>query len=37
VPSCEKLLNENLCFATEECSGIVNPIQFGRRRKQQQE
>jgi DNA primase large subunit len=35
VPSCEKLLNENLCFATEECSGIVNPVQFGRRRKLQ--
>ncbi|HEX5891546.1 MAG TPA: hypothetical protein VFY41_01670 [Nitrososphaeraceae archaeon] len=28
VPSCEKLRNENLCFATEECSGITNPIQF---------
>ncbi len=32
VPSCEKLLNENLCFATEQCAGIVNPLQFGRRR-----
>lgn len=30
VPSCEKLLNENLCFATEQCAGIVNPLQFGR-------
>jgi DNA primase large subunit len=29
VPSCQKLLNENLCFATEECNGITNPIQFG--------
>ena len=28
VPSCEKLRNENLCFATEECNGITNPIQF---------
>jgi DNA primase large subunit len=37
VPSCEKLLNENLCFATEECSGIVNPIQFGRRRRKLQQ
>ena len=37
VPSCEKLLNENLCFATEECSGIVNPIQFGRRRRELQQ
>lgn len=32
VPSCEKLLNENLCFATDQCAGIVNPIQFGRKR-----
>jgi DNA primase large subunit len=29
VPSCEKLRNESLCFATQDCSGIVNPIQFG--------
>jgi DNA primase large subunit len=28
VPSCEKLRNENLCFATEECNGITNPVQF---------
>jgi len=33
VPSCNKLLNENLCFATAECDGIINPIQFGRKRK----
>lgn len=32
VPSCIKLLNQNLCFATEECNGIINPIQFGRRK-----
>lgn len=31
VPSCEKLLNENLCFATEQCAGIVSPLQFGRK------
>jgi DNA primase large subunit len=31
VPSCEKLRNENLCFATKECDGIINPIQFGRK------
>jgi DNA primase large subunit len=31
VPSCQKLLTENLCFATEECNGIRNPVQFGRR------
>jgi DNA primase large subunit len=30
VPSCEKLTNEDLCFATRECDGIVNPVQFGR-------
>jgi DNA primase large subunit len=30
VPSCEKVINENLCFATKECAGIVNPFQFGR-------
>jgi DNA primase large subunit len=33
VPSCEKLRNENLCFATQDCAGIINPIQFGRKRK----
>ncbi len=33
VPSCNKLRNENLCFATADCNGIVNPVQFGRRRK----
>jgi DNA primase large subunit len=32
VPSCEKLRAENLCFATTECDGIINPLQFGRRR-----
>ncbi|AFU58550.1 DNA primase, large subunit [Candidatus Nitrososphaera gargensis Ga9.2] len=31
VPSCDKLRNENLCFATAECDGIINPIQFGRK------
>jgi DNA primase large subunit len=33
VPSCDKLRTENLCFATKDCDGIINPIQFGRRRK----
>ncbi len=33
VPSCEKLRNESLCFATEECNGIINPLQFGRKSK----
>ena len=32
-PSCEKLRSENLCFAIPECDGIINPIQFGTRRK----
>jgi len=31
VPSCQKLLTQSLCFATEKCNGIRNPIQFGRR------
>jgi DNA primase large subunit len=29
VPSCQKLQNENLCFAIDKCNGIKNPIQFG--------
>jgi len=33
VPSCDKLRTENLCFATKDCDGIINPTQFGRRRK----
>lgn len=32
VPSCEKLLNENLCFANDQCAGIMNPLQFGIKR-----
>ncbi len=32
VPSCEKLRNENLCFAIKECDGIINPLQFGRKK-----
>lgn len=32
VPSCDKLRTENLCFATDECAGIINPVQFGRRK-----
>jgi DNA primase large subunit len=35
VPSCDKLRTENLCFATAECDGIINPVQFGRRRRRQ--
>ena len=33
VPSCQKLRNENLCFAIAECDGLINPIQFGRKKK----
>ena len=31
VPACSKLVNENLCYATLDCRGITNPIQFGRK------
>jgi DNA primase large subunit len=34
VPSCQKLKNESLCFATSDCDGISNPIQFGRPKRQ---
>ena len=30
VPSCAKLRNEGLCFATSQCEGLINPVQFGR-------
>ncbi len=30
-PSCEKATSEKLCYRTEECNGIINPVQFGRR------
>jgi DNA primase large subunit len=33
VPSCDKLRNENLCFAIAECHGLINPVQFGRKEK----
>jgi DNA primase large subunit len=33
VPSCDKLRNENLCFATAECDTLINPIQFGMKKK----
>ncbi len=31
-PSCNKLRSENLCFAIPACDGIINPIQFGKKR-----
>lgn len=30
VPSCAKLRNEGLCYATSQCEGLTNPVQFGR-------
>jgi DNA primase large subunit len=34
-PSCDKLRSESLCFAIPDCNGIINPIQFGKKRKNQ--
>lgn len=31
-PSCEKVASDNNCYKTKECNGIINPMQFGRRR-----
>ncbi|MDO7727066.1 MAG: DNA primase, partial [Nitrosopumilus sp.] len=33
-PSCEKLKTQDLCFITKECDNIINPSQFGKKRKQ---
>ncbi|MDF2738129.1 MAG: priB [Nitrososphaeraceae archaeon] len=35
VPTCSKLANENLCYATNDCKGITNPVQFGRFKNEQ--
>lgn len=32
-PSCEKITSQNLCYAIPECDDIINPLQFGRKRK----
>jgi len=32
-PSCQKLQAQSLCFATSECDNIINPMQFGRKKK----
>jgi len=32
-PSCEKLKTQSLCFATSECDNIINPLQFGKKKK----
>ncbi len=31
-PSCEKLKSQSLCFAAPACDGIINPLQFGKKR-----
>lgn len=31
-PSCEKVRSKDLCFPVSQCDGIVNPLQFGRKR-----
>ena len=32
-PSCEKLKTQSLCFAVPECDNIINPLQFGKKKK----
>lgn len=32
-PSCEKLDSQKLCFRSKECGTIINPLQFGKKRK----
>lgn len=29
-PSCSKVQSQGLCFKSDECNGITNPLQFGR-------
>ena len=31
-PSCEKVKSKDLCFATSDCDGIINPIQFKKKK-----
>lgn len=31
-PSCEKLKTQNLCYEIPACDGIINPLQFGRKK-----
>ena len=31
-PSCERLKSKDLCFATSDCNGIINPLQFKKKR-----
>ena len=30
-PSCKKVASDKNCYRTDECNGIINPIQFGRK------
>jgi DNA primase large subunit len=32
-PSCKKLQTQSLCFATPDCDNIINPMQFGRKKR----
>ncbi|MEM0029330.1 MAG: hypothetical protein QW572_00540 [Candidatus Nitrosocaldus sp.] len=32
-PSCSKVASQGLCFKSDECDGISNPLQFGRQKK----
>lgn len=32
-PSCETLKTQSLCFETPACNGIINPLQFGKKRR----
>ena len=31
-PSCEKIKSKDLCFATSDCDGIMNPLQFKKKK-----
>lgn len=32
-PSCDKIKSQDLCFAIPDCDGIINPLQFGKKKK----
>ena len=31
-PSCDKVKSKDLCFATSDCNGIINPLQFKKKK-----
>lgn len=31
-PSCERVKSKDLCFATSDCDGIINPVQFKKKK-----